>query len=220
MRTNWTTGVIAAIAALGASAIFYLFVYEHPARIDAKTFESAGWGLAQATLALLKDGSSITVITRDTSVFKQPALDIQLASFKKAIGVERAKLIEICTIQEDPLRPVKVPPGDFFDLIRKARRGSVIVSFLGPPLLTEAQRAQLNEIKPKIVAVCSGSNSGPATLAALFEMHLLHAAIVSRQNPTPSTGASNNLRQRFEGHFLTVTASNASSLAAMEANPR
>jgi hypothetical protein len=91
-------------------------------------------------------------------------------------------------IQTAPLRPAEVPPGDFFEILRKAPPGHVIVSLLGPPLLTEEQRLKLGKIQPKVVAFCSGNLRDRIDLRQLFEAGLLHSAIVNRRlNSSEST---------------------------------
>ena len=109
-------------------------------------------------------------------------------------------------LEVDPLRPVEVPAGDFFELIRKTPQGSVIVSLMGPPLLSESQRRQLQEINPAIVAFCSGSVPEQVDLRSLFEQGLVHAAVVSRRNPTTAPSDPTDLRSWFDQWFVAVTA--------------
>ena len=98
------------------------------------------------------------VITRDTTTFENPATDVQMASFRKTLREARVIVGSVQSLQVDPLRPVEVPSGDFQEMIGKAPKGSVIVSFMGPPpLLSSAQRRRLEETKPAIVAFCPGS---------------------------------------------------------------
>jgi hypothetical protein len=178
-----------------------------PPRVDSKPHEAAGWAMARQALTLRKDGGQIVVITRDTSAFKNPAADIQLASFTKELRKAKVTISRIEALQVDPLRPVEVPPGDFLEWIRKAPEGSVIVSFMGPPLLNRAERAQLKEIKPHIVAFCSSSLPDRSHLRVLFEQGLLHAAVVSRRTP-PSSAKPHGLQGWFDHAFVTVTAAN------------
>ena len=152
------------------------------------------------------------MITRDTTAFRQPAADILLGSFKKEVRKAHATIAATQLIQVDPLRPVQVPSGDFVELIRKAPSGSVIVSFMGPPLLTEEQRSQLGAIKPRIVAFCSGNLADYIDLRALFDQQLLHAAVVSRPNAPGSTSNPEKPQQSFEQLYITVTATNPSSI--------
>jgi hypothetical protein len=178
--------------------------------LDSTRHKAAGWGLAQHTLRLLKSGGQVTVITRDTSEFKNPAADVLLASFSRTLRKARVPISSIHSLQIDPLRPLEVPTGDFQEWIRKAPSGSVIVSFMGPPLLSQAQRNQLGEIKPAVVAFCPGTLPGRTDFRALFAQGLLQAAVVSRQNPSAT---SQGLQGRFDQLFVILTAANAADVS-------
>jgi hypothetical protein len=149
--------------------------------VDTRAHEESGRLMAQQALACLEQGGEITVIARDTGTFENPASDIQLASFRKAIVQAHASIHLTHTIQVDPLRPIAVPAGDFCEIIKNTPEGSVIASFMGPPLLTAAERAGLGPIRPAIVAFCSGALPEPANLRALFEEGLLQAAVVDHR---------------------------------------
>src|SRR5262245_4069852 len=169
MRNSKVIGTIACTATLAAWGSLLLVLHGgFGPSINPKPHEATGWMLAQQALTLLKPGGQIIVIARDTAAFKNPASDIQLASFKKTIRTAHATVVSVHALQVDPLRPVEVPPGDFFELIKAAPKGSVIVSFMGPPLLSEAQRTRLPESKPVIVAFCSGSLPERIDLQTLF----------------------------------------------------
>jgi hypothetical protein len=170
--------------------------------------------LAQQALARLKPGGTLTVITRDTAAFQNPASDVVFGGFQKELKKSGAKLDSIQLIAVDPLRPVSVPPGDFFQWIKKSSNGSVIVSFMGPPLLNETQLASLGEVKPAIVALCSGPLRTQVDLRALFVQGLLRAAIVTRDSPPAQKTAPTNDRDAFDRQFVVVTSENLAPLAA------
>jgi hypothetical protein len=168
--------------------------------------------LARQALALLKPGGRIIIISRDTAAFKDPAAEIQLAGFKKELRKARAVIGSVRAIQIDPLKPVEAPAGDFLELIRHTPPESVIVSFMGPPLLSEAQASQLGATKPGIVAFCSGSLPDRLDLRWFFERGLLQAAILSRRNPLPSL--PKDRQGWFDRCFLAVTTADDPNLAA------
>jgi hypothetical protein len=215
MQNNKAIGVAAGLATLGASAMVWFSTREFPPRFNPKPHEAAGKALAQQSLDWVKPGGQIIVIARDTTTFKQPAAEILLASFTKTIRSAGAANLVVRSMQVDPLRPVVAPAGDFADLIRKAPEGSVIVSLMGPPLLTEEQRSQLGEIKPKIIAFCPGTMIDGAGLRQLFEQRLLNAAVVSKRSPVASA-SPNSPEAWFEEYFVTVTASNLGDLSLLD----
>ena len=218
MRESKVIGTISGLTAIAACAAIY---FSTRGRIgpefDATPHEATGQVIAQQALGLLKPGGQISIIARDTRAFKNPASDAQLASFHKAVRNAGASIRTTLMLQVDPLRPVQVPASDFFELIRNSTPGSVIVSFMGPPLLSDVQRAQLGEIKPSIIAFCSGTIPELVDLRALFDQGLLHAAILAKHNqPAPSPG---DLRKCFDNSFLAITSANLNDLPAM-AGPR
>jgi hypothetical protein len=183
--------------------------------IEPQPHQAAGWTMARQTLSLLKPGGQVMVITRDTTEFKNPATDIQLASFKKEMRRAKVSISAVQALQTDPLRPMEVPSGDFMEWIHKSPGGSVIVSFMGPPVLSAPQRKQLGEIKPAIVAFCPGGWPDRISLRSLFEQGLLHAAIVSRRSQPSSSATPQSMQAWFDQNFTLVTAANVGDLIAV-----
>jgi len=209
MRNRSSTLVISGVVALLAVGAIWLFNFERGPRVEARLHRTIGQALAREALKLRGPSGGITVIGRDTEVFPQPAMDLLLASFEREIRRGGATIDTTRLIQVDPLRPVQVPPGDFFEWIRKAPAGSVIVSFLGPPLLPEDQVHQLGAIKPAIVAFCPGSMSDMVDVRMLFERRLLQAAILSRPESTRATPSGPVVRPNsFDQLYTVVTAAN------------
>jgi len=212
MQNSRATDIVAGLATVGALAAAALFICEWPPSVHRDIHEAIGQALAKEATDLLGDGGQITVITRDTTAFKQPAAEILLDSFKREVRRVSAASVKTLALQVDPLKPVQVPPGDFFELIRKGTQRDVIVSLMGPPFLTEEQHAQLGEIKPRIVAFCSGNLAEYIDLRTLFEERLLHAAVVSRRNDPGSASNPEKLRESFEQLYIRISATNLASL--------
>jgi len=150
-------------------------------RVDVRVHEASGRLMAQQALACLETGGDITIVARDTGTFKNPATDIQLASFRKEIAKAHGTIHSFHGLRVDPLRAIAVPSSDFMDLISSTPEGSVIASFMGPPVLTAAEKARLGENRPAIVAFCSGNKPESVDLRTLFEQKLLQAAVVDRR---------------------------------------
>jgi hypothetical protein len=212
MRSSRAVEIVSGLTTLGALALITLVTCEWPPSLNWRLHAAIGRTMAQQALSLLGKGGQITVIARDTVAFKQPAADFQLDSFKREVRRGGAKIAAAQLIQVDPLRPLEAPPGDFFELIRNAPSGSVIVSFMGPPLLTEEQRSQLSVIKPRIVAFCSGNLSDYIDLRALFDQQLLHAAVVSRRLSSAANLDPKMPAASFDQLYTVVTAANLSGL--------
>ncbi len=170
-----------------------------------------GEALAAQTAKAIGPGGRITLIAPDIVAFKHPGAEVQLKAFHQAL--QQAKLSVAATnwIKLNPLYPRRVPPGDFADALRKQSEGDVIVSLLGPPLLTAEQKTRLGEKRPRVVAVCAGDLPLYINLNSLFADNLLHSAIISRRAPGP-VPQSDNLSQWFDHFFQWITAQNLPDL--------
>jgi hypothetical protein len=212
MRDSKVVGGVAALVTCGAAAAIFVSTQGgFGPSFDQRPHQAVGLAMAQQALGLLKPGGQITVIARDTSTFKNPATDAQLASFRQAVTKANAKISSIQSLQVDPLRMVEVPSGDFLELLRKTPPGNVIVSFMGPPLLSEEQRVKLPEGRAAVVAFCSGSLPERVDLRPLFEQGLLQAAVVSKREVAPGPIPA-DLQRCFDRFFVMVTPSDLASL--------
>jgi hypothetical protein len=194
---NRTKIILSAVAIFCSVAAILGFLYELPPRLNASLHREIGAAMAKATLDLCKPGGKVVVIKRDTAEFPQPASDAQFTAFEKELRRAKVPIESIHLLQLDPLRPTMVPPGDFFEMIRKAAAGTVIVSFMGPPLLSDEQRAALREIRPKIVAFCAGMIPSEVNVAMLFKQNLLHAAILAK-HPIHAGAKQSTFPQLYE----------------------
>lgn len=216
MRDRKIIQAVAAIITVGAVAA--MVITERggfAAGVNAAPHRAAGAELAHQALALLKPGGQITVITRDTAAFQNPASDFLLEGFQGELRRAHAGISTIEKLQVDPLRLIEVPSGDFQKWIHHAVAGDVIVSFMGPPLLTPEQRHQLGEIQPAIVVFCPGSWTDRVDFRPLFAQGLLRAAIVSRCDQ-PSAAANPD---RFDQNFAVVTKANVDEFLAAVGKP-
>jgi hypothetical protein len=204
MRNRKSTDLIAVISIAAASLAMLWSACEFAPRFERKLHASIGEVLAKAAVSLLGQGGQITVITRDTESSPQPAIDILLNSFRREVRRLGATVLTTHAVQLDPLRPVEVPPGDFYELIRRAPAGHVIVSFLGPPVLAEEQRVRLGTVKPKIVAFCCGNLAELVDLRQLFTAGLLHAAVVNRRGSPAAAGMRPRVSSSFDQLYTLV----------------
>jgi hypothetical protein len=106
---------------------------------------------------------------------------------------------------------VSAPPGEFQDLMTKNTADDVIVSFVGPPVLSDAQFAKIGHKPPKIIALCSGWTPRTIDVRRIFEQGALDVAVISRDHPARS-GSASGPRGEFDQWFAIVTSQNASEL--------
>jgi hypothetical protein len=185
-----------------------------PPRPDSGLHKAIGLRLARQALDLCGATGQILVITRDTEAFPQPALELLLSSFQREVKRASGKPAALRRLQVDPLRPLEIPAGDFLELLRRGQAGQVLVSLLGPPLLSEEQWSQARPIKPKIVAFCPGSFVETMDLGRLFDSGFLHAAVVSRPVVAETTVNTGHSPRTLDQLYMTVTTLDRSQLSS------
>jgi hypothetical protein len=209
---------VATAVTLAAWLGLYLWFHPHPPGIDRRPHEAAGALLAEETVKLLGPNARVIVIARDPELFQVPAGAAQLGGFLRALKKAGRTPSLVRLFKVDPLRVVTVPSGEFYDLLRQARNEDVVVSFLGPPVLSADQTARLGDKHPRVLAVCSGAMPATVDLKRLFEQRLLLAAVVNRQG-LPIQGAASGSRLAFDQLFKLITGDNLSDLPAAPASP-
>jgi hypothetical protein len=213
-------GIVAGVAMLAAWTGVCLSVCPMPPHLDRGPHRALGRVLGQESLKLCEAGSRVIVITRDTETFKAPASAAQLEGLQSALRKGGVKITTTHVLKVDPLRVVGVPPGDFFELLRKSADNDVIVSFLGPPSLSGDQIAKLGDKRPHVLAVCSGSMPQQIDLQKIFEQKLLQFAVISRPDAPRVASGSGAAREGFDRMFKLITAANLADLAPLaEARP-
>jgi hypothetical protein len=203
--------VVSLLAIVVAGAILFFRYWEPVPAIEPRPHLAIGEALAGKTAKALGAGGRITLISPDITAFKYPGAELQLKALHHAL--QQAKLTVSATnrIKLNPLYLSRVPPGDFTEILRRQSDADVVVSLLGPPLLTAEQKARVGEKRPRVIAICSGDMPRYFDLKPIFEDNFLHAAIISRQGAgTPSP--SDSLSQWFNHFFMWVTAENLADL--------
>jgi hypothetical protein len=188
--------------------------------MDAGPYEASGRLMAQQALAHLESDGQITIITRDTSTFKNPASDIQLASFRRTIDQAHATIASIRKLKVDPLRPIAVPSAEFREAILNTSPGGVIVSFMGLPVLTDADRARIGQDRPPIVAFCSGDSPKLPEIRSLFQQGLLQAVVLDRHASDRPAAVPLSQTDRGDQSFVTLTATNFAEAVAWKGDER
>src|SRR6266571_2203840 len=155
MANNTAKTVVASLTIVGALGCLVFSLHEFGPDFDPKPHEALGQEMAEEAAKLVESGGRVIVIARSTAFFKNPAADVQLQSFDRA--VQKAKLIIAATniFKINPILLVRVPPGDFVEILRRASESDVVVSFLGPPVLNPEQQARLGEPRPKVLVFFS-----------------------------------------------------------------
>jgi len=212
MAKKTAKSVVASLIIVGALACLFFSLHEFGPDFDPRPHEALGQVMAEEAAKLVENGGRVIVVGRSTSIFKNPAADVQLQSFSRAVQKAKLMIAATNTFKINPILLVRVPPGDFVEILRRASESDVVVSFLGPPVLNPEQLARLGEPRPKVLALCAGSMPSQINLKQLFQMKLLHVAVISRKNPTLSSPPPANPAGWFDQLYLVVTPANQADL--------
>jgi hypothetical protein len=198
----------------GAALAIYLELRIPTPPFQAEPHQALGQVAAEEALKLAPGQGRVVVFARDQKTFKSPAAAAQLAGFADALARAGRKIAATNLLAVDPLRIANVPPGGFLERLQRGAEGDVIVSFLGPPLLTDDQLRRLGQKRVNVVAVCSGDLPRQVDLRRLFEQKLLHAAIITRLAPLPKPVPGAAPRAWFDSLFQVILPGNLDDLPA------
>ncbi len=205
--------IVATLVILAAGVVIFLAVRPFPPRFDLGPHTALGEILAGEAKKLCEPGSRIIVIVRDTQEeFKAPASEAQFAGFQQALKKAGGKITTAHRFKIDPLRVVGVASGDFLEVLRRCADNDVVVSFLGPPTLSEDQLVKLGNKRPKILAVCSGAMPQLIDLRKLFDQKLLNAAVISRSDVSRTDSGAGSGPAAFDRMFKLITPGNIADL--------
>jgi hypothetical protein len=214
MGTKKIITAAALLVIVGAWSYLFIAVYGLPLREDTRAQQALGHKAAEEAAKLGGAGARFTLITRDTAFYKNPALDAQMKAFHETLTRGGSKVALVHRIKLDPLRTTAVPPGDFLQILKRGSDTDVVVSFLGPPTLTDEQVASLGAKLPKVLAVCSGDMPKQLNLKRMFEQRLLQVAIVSKESATRTAPGVEPPQGWFDFLYTIVTPANLAELPA------
>ena len=214
MRDTKTTRVVASLIIVGALAFLDLHFFPFTPLPNAHVHEAIGQILGEEAGRLLGPGGRVLVISRETTEFESPATEMQLKGFHRTLQGTGHTVALTRLIRVDPLRPVAVPPGDFFELLRKTSTNDVVVSFMGPPALNDEQLARLGGFQARVAALCTGPTPNQVDLRRLFTNDVLQAAVLSRREAAVTGLRPDTPRGWFDLFYRLVTRTNLADLPA------
>ncbi len=201
-----------------ASLILFLSTRTNPP-VDRATHEAIGTLMGRHAIELLGGGAGrLVVITRDIRNVRNPAAEIQLHAFQKAIaGKARIALTNVAKL--DPLRVPIAAPGDVYQLMKRSGETDLIVSFAGPPNFPDTPQFRLPGKAPKVLALCTGAVARQANLKALFKRGLLTRAVVDKEGATRATKAPSDPQAIFDQYYQIINATSLETQASLAADP-
>lgn len=203
------------VPVLLASAVWLYFTFNPiPPAPDLHVHRALGTTVAQQA-SKAANGGRVIVFAPDITIFKSPAARAEIQAFYETAKAANLNIASTNLIKLDPLRPLRVPSGDFLAALRKYSEKDVIVSFMGPPLLTADQRQKLPQKWPKVVAACTGGASQQLPIRQMFESGLIHCAVISHPSAPGSAPAGGDVFARF---YRVITAETLADLPAVSAS--
>ncbi len=203
---------VALLVMAGTGLFLYLSEHPRPPMPDPRVHEGIGQAMAEQAAQLAGNRGNIVLVARDVSVFPNPATDFQLRGFHRSLARAGLKVALTNRVRLDPLRVVRLPAGEFAECFGRLNEGDVVVSLLGPPSLSSAQRAQIEELRIAMVCLCPGDIPRQVDLRALFDQKLLRAAVVSRSAPGFSQPANDDPAAWFRQYYQVITPENLAEL--------
>ena len=196
---------------LAASVWLYSFFSPHVPALDRRPRQAAGDRLAREAVRRLEPGARLIVLARDSKPSKVEANEVQMDAFLGALKKAGQSVAVTHRLRLDPLRPPAVTAGDFIALLKSGQENDVIVSFLGPPVLSDEQAAALSGQRPQVIALCPRGSAEVFDLKRPFQQKLLAGAAVLRLN-APVKFAGANQEEAFNHLFAWITPANLADL--------
>jgi hypothetical protein len=201
---------------VGALVFLYRAMTPSAPIIEQRPFEALGQVAAgEAQKFIGSSGGRVALIVRDTRHYPNPHMDYICVAFIKACAQKKIQIVSTNLLKIDPLSPPRVPIGDYQELFIKLKEKDVIVSFMGPPVLTNPDdRSRFSDKGPKVVALCLDPIPKQVNLKYLFSENLLHTAIINRPAPDGALPKGGNLRAWFDHFYQILTPANLNDLPA------
>ncbi len=173
-------------------------------RMNLRPYQGLGYGMAIETSKLLNKKGQIAVIYLDGSELNIKPFKVQMATFFTTLKEES----NITVAYEEKISPKSLPRGLgsnidsklYFKILEQHPNLSAIVSFLGPPQLTDEDWSKIPQEIPKMI-IYSVTAHG---LKKLFNEQIVQIAIVNNSLRIEGT-THKKLPDIFDYYYKVVT---------------
>ncbi len=204
--------IVATFVIFGSLSSIFFTECERTPRPNMAPMIALGNAMGRETARMIENKGGVVLVVMDTP--HQSALsDVQIKAFLKNIG-EHGEITllgteKVSMTQGRPLDPNGFSSELFFSILEKYPKAAAIVSFMGPPNLTDEDIEKLPQAGPKIAV----TSFFPVRLKKLFDAHVLHLAITRRmmRRPTPASTVQTP-QEQFDQQYEIITTDNASDL--------
>ena len=201
--------LIVALVAVAAAGWAYFNASDPSQKFDLTPYNALGAGVAEETVRLIGNSGAVVVVAPDTSEYKDPVVDGQLAAFegvlKKSGMTVAAKARFKLTAMERMGSGGAVPSGVLANAVRDNPNAAAVVLFCPFPQDYTGQKSD----GPKFI-VASGYLP---SYRKLLESRTIAAAIVPKfDRSTEASEKKQTLRERFDEEFQVFTHDNLAKL--------
>ena len=207
---SFLIGALCLVVIAGAGSSIYRTQFAAP-KFNLALHQSVARALAEETARLINDSGKVVVIAIELA--GEPELKAQLEEFERAMkqhpNIELQKTYKLETDDKPKYSFGSGLSGRrFVRIVNKTPGTDAYVSFLGAPMLSSSELAELKGT-PKLIAESRAADK----LKKPFEQKILQTAIVSRfQFPNPVRGTPRTPQEWFDQRWQIVTAANAKDL--------
>ncbi len=215
-------GKIITAAVLGCLAIIALafMLFWHSTPFDERPHVGFGEAAAREAAKLAGPGGKVALISVDIALVDRPALKAQLRAFEETLKKSGHSIAVRKTVGLDDVRVLRAPPDAFFELLRKQAENDVIVSLVGPPVLSPEQWRKVPEKHARVLAYVSPDLVAGMDVKGLLQQGLMNTAIVTRPRPMGSLPLNGGPTEWFRCLFQIVTPDNLADLPMPDSAPQ
>ena len=190
--------VLALILAIGGVIAFIAHGRRAPKQVDLLG-DNVPAVLAEEAAKLLNPQGQVVVVALEASAV--PGVPSRLDIFRQHLKqLKAATIVGVETIPPQVL--TGIPAAVYFETLKKFPEADVLVSFIGPPELTDADQARLGQKLPKVVAF----SQSPINAGALFQRGALSVLIMPRASRSKVAVAQfKTAREKFDHNYEIVT---------------
>jgi len=177
-------------------------------KIDSNRYTALGEVMAGKTIELCGGKGTIVLVISESDKDKPTASGQTIAAFRKALG----KAVPVAAIEsvKTPamiMRGIEpLPAAKFAELLQKYSTADYLVSFVGVPLLTPDQIAQLPTPRPQVVVAVV--HNAPAR--AMFAQKVICLAAIPKV--ASDVAAANSPQELFDAQYQLITPETAGLL--------
>jgi hypothetical protein len=172
------------------------------AEVDTNRFSALGTVMAQKTVPLCEGKGGVVLVVSENDKDQTTPSGLAFDAFRKALGnsvqVTATEVVQTPTVIMRGIEPL--PVEKFIELLQKHSGADCLVSFVGVPLLTPGQIAQLPSPRPRVVVVVAHN----IPTKAMFARQAVSLAALPKP-PSDQPLAGRTAQEVFDSQYQLVS---------------